>query len=338
MDLLYGERLFAVGKLAVAGASGRKDEYHTYAGLLAGNGGDAAALFKSALGETQGAQLGQAWTLGNNYAVDYLVAGVTHDRAKAAAAMAILTTQSVPSMAHVLAGALPMSLENATQLATDQVTATKLVIDDAISGSASAFYTDLRAGYVSATEAGDTIAKAIVSSLPDAFPGGASDATASFRVELDTLVQEYAYLLTMATRAVLSGGASGRTAVKVVLGSAALAIAQRIGASLGPTAGAEAQPIWAGLSVSLLAYAIAPDDSARQAAVNALSYTSAPQLNAFVHEQSHLTVDVQPVIAAALQAIDDQRNKSYGTAGRDDRQWAVLMAGLGDHITGATPA
>ena len=338
MELLFGEHFYALGKLAVAAAAGRKDEYKPYAGLLADNGGDVATLFKSALGETQGGQIGLAWTLANSSAVDYLVAVATHDQARANAAMAKLRTQYIPSMAMLLEGALAMSIDTATLLATEQVTATKLVIDDAISGNVNALYIDLPAAYAKAAAAGDAIATLIVSSSPDRYRGGAADATGTFRAELDALVQQHGYLLTMATRALFYGGAAEKKAAKAALGAAALAIAQRIGESLGPIAGAETQAIWAGLSVSLLAYAAAPTDDARQTAATALGDISAPQLNAFVREQSHLTVDVQPVIMAGLLAIDDQRNKTYGTLGRDDRQWALLMAGIGDHITGATQA
>jgi len=71
-----------IAKLAVAATAGRKDEFHSYAGALAANGGDITTLMRSALGETVGNQFGQAWSAGNNYFVDYLVAAVTHDKAK----------------------------------------------------------------------------------------------------------------------------------------------------------------------------------------------------------------------------------------------------------------
>jgi hypothetical protein len=81
-DLLFGEHTYLIAKLAVAAAAGQKDEFHSYAGALAANGGDITTLMHSALGETAGTEFGQAWTVGNSYFVGYLVASVTHDQAK----------------------------------------------------------------------------------------------------------------------------------------------------------------------------------------------------------------------------------------------------------------
>src|ERR1700693_689420 len=172
-DLLFGEHTYVIAKLAVAAAAGRKDEFHSYAGAVAANGGDITTLMRLALGETAGGQFGQAWMVGNNYFVDYLVAAVTHDKAKQNAATSGLTGTSLPQMTGLLTSSLSLTTDQAAMVGADQVSGIKQIVDDAVTSGFAALYADIHAAYVKAIRAGDVISEAIVSRLADRFPGNA---------------------------------------------------------------------------------------------------------------------------------------------------------------------
>jgi len=203
-DLLLGEHTFTIAKLAVAAAAGRKDEFHSYAGALAANGGDITTLMRSALGETVGAQFGQAWMAGNNYFVDYLVAAVTHDKAKEDAATSGLSGTYVPQMTALLTSSLSLTAEQAALMGADQVEGLKQIIDDAVSSGFAALYDHLQSAYAKAIRAGDQLAAAIVSRFADRLPGDAQSKAAAFRSGLDSLLLSQAYLMTMSSDAALT--------------------------------------------------------------------------------------------------------------------------------------
>jgi hypothetical protein len=336
MDLLLGEQVFVLAKLSVAGSAGRKDEFRSYTAVLAANGGDLTNLFRLALGETQGGRFGQVWSQGNNFFVDYMVAAVTHDQAKAAGAISNLTTIYVPQMAQLMSSALPMSMEATTQLAGDQLTEAKLFIDDSVAGNFDAMYSNLRAASAKATGAGDAIAVAIASRFPDKFPGAVSDPAAVLRSHLDALLQEHAYLVTMAADATIAATRAAQDAAGGALSANTNTLAGTLGTTFGSSAGARAGQLLAAEDASMLAYAKSADDASKQSALNDLNQTSGPQLASFLRDQMRAAFDVQGQIQAALQVIDDQRARSYDNLARDDRDAAVLLVGIGDAVTGAT--
>src|SRR5205823_3907852 len=86
----------------------------------------------------------QAWTAGNNYFVDYLVAAATHDKAKQDAAASGMSGTYVPQMTALLTSSLSLTAEQAALLGTDQVSGLKQIIDDAVSSGFAALHHDLQ--------------------------------------------------------------------------------------------------------------------------------------------------------------------------------------------------
>jgi len=314
LDLLFGEHVFVVAKLSVAAAAGRKDEFHSYAGLLAVNGADLTTLMRSALGETQGGQFGQVWMAGNNSYVDYLVAGVTQDQAKADAAKANLADTYVPQMSQLLSASLSLSPQQATQVGADQVSSFEQIIDDAVAAGFTALYPDLRRAYVKAIRAGDLVADAILSRFADKFPGDGRTKSADFRAILDTLLLEQAYLMTMASDATIAGTPTEQAAAGDATATNNTALASTLGGVLGNDARVQARQMWDQEAVLFIAYAKNGDSADRQNAIDTAA---------------GLSNELQEI----LQAVDDQRAKSFDKLAGDDRAAALMLAAAGDAIT-----
>ena len=325
-DLLLGEHTYVIAKLAVAAAAGRKDEFHSYAGALAANGGDITSLIRSALGETVGAQFGQAWMAGNNYIVDYLVAAVTHDRAKQAAATSGLTGTYVPQMTALLTSSLSFTAEQSALFGAEQVSGLKQIIDDAVSSGFAALYDDLRSANANAIRAADQIAGAIVGRFADRFPGDAQSKSAAFRSGLDTLLLSQSYLMTMATAATLLGTAAEQSAASGALAQNASALTAVFAGVFGNAAGGQFGHVWDTEATLLVAYAKSGDPGVRQTAIAAAAPPNGPAGSIFGPD---LTVE----ITATLQAVDDQRAKSFDKLADDDRSAATQLAAAGDTVT-----
>jgi len=303
IDLLFGEHVYTIGKLSLAAVAGRKDEFHSYATLLALNGGDVTTLMRSALGETQGTQLGGKWTQGNNLYVDYMVAAVTHDKAKADAAMASLTGTYVPAMAQLLEAGGTLSQDAATTLAGDQVSGLKLVMDDAVAGTFAKLYADLLDAYAKATGGGDALAAGIVGRFADRFPGDPKSKAAGRRTSLNTLLQQQAYVMTMTSGAAVLGASAELNAATDALTAIAMTL-QALDARVGRLLNDEAS--------LLIDYAKSGDGVVRQAVID----DAGPNLTAG--------------LTAVLQVIDDQRGKHFDKVAVDDRVAALLLAAAGD--------
>src|ERR1700751_5479523 len=80
MTLLYGERTYVLAKLAVAATSGHKDEYASYARMLATNGDDLSAELGKAAGPGAGDAFEHSRLLGDGFFIDYMVAATTHQQ------------------------------------------------------------------------------------------------------------------------------------------------------------------------------------------------------------------------------------------------------------------
>ena len=323
--LLLGEHTFVIAKLAVAATAGRKDEFHSYAGALAANGGDITTLMRSALGETVGNQFGQAWSAGNNYFVDYLVAAVTHDKAKQDAAASGMSGTYVPRMTGLLTSSLSLTAEQAALLGTDRVSGLKQIIDDAVSSGFAALHDDLQSAYAKAIRAGDQMAEAIVSRFADRFPGDVQSKAAAFRSGLDALLLNQAYLMTMAGDATVAGTAAEQSAAAGALARNASSLTALFGGVFGSAAGTQFGSVWDRESLLLVAYAKSGDPGIRQNVIN----VAAPPLGTDNIFGPDLTVE----ITAVLQAVDDQRAKSFDKLAGDDRSAATQLAAAGDTIT-----
>jgi hypothetical protein len=325
VDVLFGEHTFAIAKLSVAAAAGRKDEFRSYAGLLAANSADVTAVMRSALGQTEGTRFGQAWTAGNNFYVDYLVAEVTHDQPRANAAMSNLTTTYVPQLTQVLTASLPLSTEQATPVAADQVSTFQKIVDDAVGSAFTALYPDLRGAYVKAVRGGDLVAIAIASRFADRFPGNATSKSADFRGVVDTLLMEQAYLLTMESDATVAGTKAELAAATDAVTANTKALVAVFAGIFGDAASVQFGTVWDNVSLLLVAYAKSGSANIRQ---NVIGTGALPMGTGQSFEP-----DFTNELTTMLQAVDDQRGKSFDKLGADDRAAAAQLAAVGDSVT-----
>jgi len=334
MALLMGEHTYVLAKLTVAAAAGRKDEFGSYADLLAANGSELIGVISKAVGASAFQKFAQSWTRGDSFFVDYMVAVTTRQQDLADAAMMNLNTTYVPEVAQDLSTPLNISTSSVNRMLTDQVTTIKQFIDDAAAGTPSAFYPDVRAAYAKSIAMGGSIAEATVWKFSDKYPGDAAAEGAKTRAQLDSLLQEHAYLLSMTTDA----GSSGATAEAVAAASSLQANAQdlshTIAAIFGSQSGTQAAQLWSDEDKSFVAYASAGDDATKSAALNALNQTSTPALTGFLNGL-HVTAHVGSVTHQTIGVIDDQRAKSYSIVAAEDRQSAALLISIGDLLMGA---
>jgi len=334
MALLMGEQTYVVAKLTVAAMAGRKDEFGSYADLLAANGVELNGVLGKAMGETAGLKFAQSWTRGNSFFVDYMVAISTRQQDLADAALMNLNTTYVPQMAQNLSAPLNISTSSANRMLTDQVTTIKQFIDDAATGTPSAFYPDVRAAYAKSTAMGGSIAEAAVWKFPDKYPGDVTTEGSKARAQLDALLQEHAYLLSMTTDATSSGATADAGAATSALQASAQDLSHAIASIFGSHAGTQAAQLWSDEDKSFVAYSSAADDASRSSALNALNHTSTPALAGFL-SGLHVNADIDSVTHQTIGVIDDQRAKSYSVLAAEDRQSAALLISLGDQMMGA---
>ena len=332
--VLMGEHTYVLAKLTVAATTGRKDEFGAYADLLAANGVELSGVLSKAIGETAGRRFAQSWTRGNSFFVDYMVAATTRQQDLADAAIMNLNTTYFPQMAQDLSTPLNISTSSANRMLTDQVTTIKQFIDDAAGGAPSAFYPDVRAAYAKSTAMGGSIAEATVWKFPDKYPGDATAEGSKTRAQLDALLQEQAYLLSMTTDAASNGASAEAEAAASSLQTNAQDLSHAIASVFGSQAGTQAAQLWSDEDRSFVAYASAADDATKSAALNGLNQISAPALAAFLNSL-HASADMASVTHQTIGVIDDQRAKSYSVLAAEDRQSAALLISIGDLMMGA---
>ena len=320
ITLLYGERTYVLAKLVVAGSAGRKDEYSSYARLLATNAGDLGDALSKAAGQGTGDSVQQARLLGDGFLVDYMVGVTTQQQAMADTALQNLNTKYVPQMAQVLSSALNISNSTATKLLTDEVTSSKQFIDDGAAGTPTPFYSDLRSAYATSMSMGSAVAEAVAGKFPDKYPGDPTSAGAKLRAQLDSLLQEHSYLATMATAAAAANDEEGKTAASGALGANTDALAQLFASAYDPATGDNARKSWTDENDALLAYALAPNGS-----------PSATELTDFF-AGLHASGDIPAQIQATVMVIDDQHAKSYDKIAAEDRYASTLLVAVGDGL------
>ncbi len=334
MALLMGEHTYVLAKLTVAAAAGRKDEFGSYADLLAANGSDLGGVISKAVGASAFQQFAQSWTRGDSFFVDYMVAVITRQQNLADAALINLNATYVPEIAQDLSTPLNISTSSVNRMVTEQVTTIKQFIDDAATGTPSAFYPDVRAAYAKSIAMGGSIAEATVWKFPDKYPGDATAQGSKTRAQLDALLQEHAYLLSMTTDAASSGATAEAGAATSSLQANAQELSHAIASIFGSQAGTRAAQLWSDEDKSFVAYASAADDTTKSTALNALNQTSTPALTMFLNGL-HVTADVASVTHQTIGVIDDQRAKSYKVLAAEDRQSAALLISIGDQMMGA---
>ncbi|HET7421008.1 MAG TPA: hypothetical protein VFL27_11570 [Candidatus Dormibacteraeota bacterium] len=290
LDLLLGEHVMIVAK-ETAAAVYHSDEYAPYTTLLGANTADLAALMGRAFGSTTATQFTQAWNMQNAYLVDYAIGVVTYDDDKANAAMGGLRGKFLPQFAQIV---------DARALG-DQITADKAFIDDLFAQRFAQFYSDLHLAYAHSQAVGDALTRQIVQRFPDKFPGSVDGRDVTNRVNDNLLLQERAYLVTMATDA----GAAKRDAEKI----AAVA-------ALATSAG---KP-WTDWDAALVAYASGGAIETSGFVDRLVTATGAPRSA------------VEHYVAATVKVVDDQKSKSSKTLADDDRAAATATAPLADSL------
>ena len=322
-ELLFGEHIFVLSKLAIVAAAGRKDEFHAYAGMLASNATDVGTVFRLAFGETGGQQLGDAWSAGDNLYVNYLVGAVTQDSQTRDSAFQGLTSTYVPQLATAIASNSGLGQDQAVQLANGQVLAVKLVVDDAVASAYPKLYPDVISAHTNAIGFADAVIAQVAQKYPDRFPGDLSRKAPAFRSAMNGLFQREAYLTTMLTDATSGTAQPEQAAVADVLARNATAISTTLGPIFGDASAQALGSVWQQEARLLVTYATKGDASSRQAVLTA----AAPQAS------GPYTPDLTAAFRSILQTVDDQRANSSDTLASDDRAAAVEFSVAADAVT-----
>ena len=324
LDLLVGEHAMIIAKQAAA-ARAHNDEYTGYATLLTINSNELADLVGGALGNQAAAEFRHAWDMQNGYLVDYTIGIVTHDAAKSSGAASGLQNGFVPQFAQVLVGLAQLPVGTATQVSMQTSSDLKAMLDSELAQSFSSMYPQLHIAYTDATMIGDPLATRTARQYPDKFPGDPASNAADARVFLNMLLQEHAYLATMATDAkVAARGAEGAAALGA-LAENRKAMIPLLGGLLGASTEARFGELWATLDAALIAYAGSGDT----AAASALRDAFASHLDLIVPGSAGAARDQ---VGATVELVDDQRGKSYARVAGDDRAAAAAMQPLADRI------
>ncbi|HYM67529.1 MAG TPA: hypothetical protein VEW68_09575 [Patescibacteria group bacterium] len=326
LDLLLGEHVLLIGKESAAAAY-VTDEYPGYLGLLAANGAELQDVMRLAFGNTAAGELGALWAEQNNGLVEYAVGLVTHKQSLADASAAALNATFVPQYAKLISSLTRLPSDQLAALVSQQVSATETAIGDAARQSFSQMYADLHNAYTLTTRLGDTLAPRIAQLFPDKFPGDPTLSAVDTRVRVSSLLQEHAYLTTMATDAVARGRSTEAPAVNLALGGSSTVLGTAFVQLLGSSAGTQAEQLWWDTRVSdLLHYA-------------AGTGTKASVVQDFVARFAALAGIDQKLVAGELDAtivvVDDQRSRAFDRLAADDRAAATSMQPIADAMSAA---
>lgn len=323
LDLLFGEQVMIVAKESAA-AVNHSDQYAAYTALLTTNSTDLADVLRRAFGNTAAAQFTQAWSIQNGYLVDYAIGVVTHNDDKANGAMSGLVNGYVPQFAQLISGLSRLPLDPLTQLTTQQMVEDKVFIDDVFAQKYASFYVDLHKAYAQTSRLGDALAAQIAQSFPDKFPGDPAAHAVDVRVSFNVLLQEHAYLATMATDAVVATRNAEKTAAAAALAANADRLGTAFAGSFGNAVGTQFDTIWAARDAALIGYA-SSDAPSKQA----LTVTFVAAFAALAHVTRSQAANQ---VGATIKVIDDQRAKSSKTVAGDDRASATAMQPIADSI------
>ena len=333
LNLLLAEHVMIVVKHSAAAAN-RSEEQPGYASLLSTNGSALVDAVGSALGNSAATQFKQAWDIQNGYFVEYTIGLVTHNDAKANGAMSGLINGFVPQLSQLVTSTTQLPLDPMTQLETQHVLDVKAVIDDQIAQNYAQMYVDLRTAYARSERIGDALAVRIAQKFPDKFPGDPSTKAVDWRVSLNDLFQEHAYLATMATDAVVGGRGTERAAAAKAMAANADALGTVFGDLFGNAVGTQFDQVWAAKNAALLAYAT----TGAADATRALKDTFAAQFVALVPAAGGLANATASQVTATIKVIDDQRSKASALVANDDRTAGSSMEALADPIVDASAA
>lgn len=315
LSLLLGENVLLIAKEAEAAAN-HSDQYAGYIALLGDNADDLVGVIRLAFGNTAAGDFATLWSAQDANYINYSIGVVTHNRATADAALVRLLNDSAPKLADLFAGLAHMSPGSLTKEFVAPVAPIQGFIDDGSALNYKRMYTDMQVAYIAATGLGDVLAPLIVNEFPDKFPGDVSTKAVTDRLLTNKLLQQRAYLVTMATDAMINGRSAEAQAASAALASNATAIGT-------------SKDLWT-LQVTDVAAYVAKDDDASK---TALTRDFAARLAASAHVSASLVADQA---AATVKVIDDQRTKSYDALPVDDRIAAAAMQPIADAIAAQT--
>lgn len=341
LDLLLGEHVMVIAKESAAAAS-HNDEYTGYLGLLT-SATDLIDLMRSAFGDTAAGQFQQLWSVQDGYLVGYTIGLVTHNQTKSNGAISGLINGFVPQFSQFVATTTQLPLDPTTQLMTEQVLETQRMIDDQIAQHYPQMYADLRTAYAQASRIGDALAPKIARKFPDKFPGDPSNKASDLRVSLNDLLEEHAYLATMASDAAIGGRAAEQSAAAKVLSDNADALGTLFSGVLGQSSGTQFDQLWAAKDSAIAAYAAAADQGAAKSALSSLTDTFVSQFSGFLQgstgaKSTTSSPAIQSQIEGTIRVIDDQKAKIFAQLATDDRTAAAGMQSIADLIAAAAVA
>lgn len=316
MNLLLSEQVMIIAKESESAAF-QTGTLIGYARLLDVNGGEIALNVRNAFGNRSAEEFLAVWRVLNRDLVEYGTGLVTHNQTMSDKFGSDLTNNFVPRFVQVVNRLMDIDAAFLTELITQQVTATKLFIDDVAGSKFPNLYADLHAAYVSTAGLGDALAKRIAQKFPDKFPGDPSNREVDIRVSLDGLLQEHSYIATMATNAV-----AAKRDPESAAAMSALGINNDSLDSLLPS---QAKALWTQRDAALLAYSGKGDGSAKQAVTD----TFVTQFSALTRVRA-TTITEQ--VNATIKVIDDQRGQAFKVLADDDRAAATTMQPIGDAV------
>lgn len=316
LDLLMSEQVMIVAKETNA-AVAHSDEYTAYASLLAPNAADIVTLLSRAFGNTAGEQFAQVWSMQNGLLVDYAIGVVTHNDDKAKVALAGLNEKFSVEFGQLLQNLTHLPASVITQLTAHQIALEKAFIDAFFGGDFTTAYLQLNYAYFWIDRIGDVIAEQITALFPDRYPGDVVATAVDARLQVNEVLQQHAYLVTMATDATVNGRAGEKAAALVGLATNAQSMRSEIDDQRFAMA-------WSREYGALIDYALKGDAASREA----VAKTSAAELAGVM---SKAATNISDHEDASLKVVDDQRSKASSVAD-DDRAAATSMQPIADSV------
>jgi hypothetical protein len=343
LDLLLGEHVIVIAKDSLAATANRADEYAGYATLLTVNGNDLTSVMNSAFGATAAAKFDQIWATQTSYFVDYTVGIASHNADKSNGAASGLVNGFVPAFAQFMSSMTSIPLDPITQLSTEQVLEIKAIIDDQAALNNAKMFVDLQKAYEQAASLGDALATALATRFPDKFPGDPAGKAVDFRVSLDTMLQEHAYLATMTTSAATAGRSTEQAAALTALAANATSLGTLFSSVFGAAAGIRSDQVWGAHDAELVVYAGNADAATKQSALDSLTSSLVAQFLSLVRDSTDLSGAeisnaVKSQVANTIKVIDDQRANSTKVVAADDHTAAAATIPIGNLIATATVA
>lgn len=306
-----------VAKESAAAVNG-SGEYPAYAALLATNEEALTRSVRGAAGSTSAANFSRAWRALNSDLVEYAIRIATHDGSGADAATARLTATTMPKLAEQLAEIALSESQPLLTLVTSEVTALRDTIDGAANHQYAAMYVSLASAVSGAMALGDVVANKVVARFPDKFPGDDTAPAVARRVRLNVLTQQRAYLVTMATDALINGRGDDET-------QALSALSTNLNVMVAELASGRSKQAWSDELSTIRRYASSGDVTAK----NALTENFVSQLSSVTSVSPGI---VSNQVNATIKVIDDQRARSLDDVAGDDRAAATAMAPLADSL------